>query len=152
VPIDSEHRWSVRVVGGSAGENRAFVRNHAIGIGRAASFRESDTLPSAIELAIAALGGDLMSGLYIEAERAGIEIEAAELTLGARLENPLAHLAVVGEGGSPRISGVDGTLYLTAAAAAGAIEKLWGDVLARSPLHQTLLRSLPIQVAVRVLP
>jgi hypothetical protein len=150
--IDAEHRWSVRIAGVAAGESRAFVRNHAIGIGRAASFRESDTLPSAIELAVAALGGDQMSGLYVEAERSGIEIEAAELNLGARLENALAHLAVVGETGSPRIAAIDGTLYLTAAAGSAALERLWSDVLARSPLHQTLLRSFPIHVAVRVLP
>jgi hypothetical protein len=140
----------VRVVGIDADESRAYARNHAFGVGRAASFRDTDREPAGVELVLAALGGDLASGCHGEAARRGIEIEALEVTLGCRLDNPLQHLAVMGETGSPGLASLTGTLYVTAAAPDAALASVWQHVLDHSPLFVTLSRAVNVVLEFRI--
>ena len=141
-----EHRWNVRVVGAGPAATRAYFRNHSLAIGAQLSFREADDHPSALELLLAALGGDLMSGWRAGAERAGLTTHAIELTLSARLEQPLVALRVVGESGHPGLAEISGTLYVSTDAAPDDARRVWLDVLARSPIHATLARAATLAI------
>jgi hypothetical protein len=68
---DTTFTWNVRVTPGGPDASRVHARNHSFDVGRQASFRDADPCPSAIELALGALGGDLASGWRAEAERRG---------------------------------------------------------------------------------
>jgi len=126
------------------------ARNHSFDVGRQASFREADPCPSAIELALGALGGDLLSGWRNAAERLGLAVEEIELTLGCRLDDPLAHLGVVGAMGHAGIASIDGALYVTAEAGAAELEAAWREVRQRSPLYTTLSRCVNVNLRLHV--
>lgn len=145
--VDSQHDWQVRVVALGGNASRAYARNHTIELGRAASFHDRDEHPSAIELLLAALGADLLDGWSGAARRAGMPAHDAEMTLTARLEDPLSHLGTVGAEGSPAIAAITGTLYVNTGADAEACARAWRETLARSPLHATLSRATSITIA-----
>ncbi|HUR29229.1 MAG TPA: sulfurtransferase TusA family protein, partial [Planctomycetota bacterium] len=76
-------RWKVRAGMGEGGTTRVFARNHELAIGQPASFDTSDAAPSAVEVLLGALAGDLVAGLRWRASRAGVELGQVELSLSA---------------------------------------------------------------------
>jgi hypothetical protein len=142
--------WSVRVRAESRQEFTVLARNHAVRVGPALSFDTQDHLPSALEQFIGAYASDLLSGFQTFARRRRVPIDALEIVVECRLENPLVHLGVVGEEGSPRIERIEGSLYVSSDAAPAELEDLWEIVLDRSPLHATLARS--VELAIRLVP
>lgn len=152
VPGAEPFDWAVRVVSVGPAESRAYARNHTITAGEAASLRPSDPHPSAIEYLLAALGTDLSAGLRREAARARVVIDALELSLTGRLDNPLVHLGVVGEAGRPGLESVSGRAYVSTDAEDATIRALWVKVLARSPVYDTLSRAATISIELRVTP
>jgi hypothetical protein len=140
----------VRVTPGGPDASRVHARNHSFDVGRQASFRDSDPCPSAIELVLGALGGDLVSGWRAEAGRQGIALEEIELTLGCRLDDPLRHLGVVGATGHAGIAAIEGTIYVTADAHAPDLEAAWREVRERSPLFTTLSRCVSVRLDLHV--
>jgi hypothetical protein len=147
--MDERHDWHARVMRAGPDEYRAFARSHAFTVGRAASFAPADANPSAIELLLGALGADLLSGWYREAERDGLAVDAAELNLACHLHDPLAHLGAAGAEGSAGIGGVRGTLYVSAEADAGALAPAWRRARERSPLLRTLERACPVDIELK---
>ena len=139
--------WQVRVVALDGHSSRAHARNHTLELGRAASFHDRDDHPSAIEWLLSALGGDLIDGWTATASRAGLPRHDVELRLEATLDEPLAHLGVVGVGGSPAIAAITGTLYLGLPAPPETLAALWRATCERSPLHATLSRACAITIA-----
>jgi uncharacterized OsmC-like protein len=150
VPGSEPFDWAVRVVSVGPAEARAYARNHTIIAGEAASLRPSDPHPSAIEYLLAALGTELLTGLRREAQRAHVEIDAAELSLAGRLDNPLVLLGVVGEAGRAGLAEITGKVYVSTDADDAAIDALWKRVLARAPVFDTLSRATSITITVRV--
>ena len=148
----TDHSWTVRVERVGEKHARAYTRNHAFSVGEQAGFEESDPHPSAVEYLLAALGGDLIRGLEAQAARRRVAVDALELRLAGRLNNPLTHLGVVGETGHPGLESVEGTLYVSADADEGALEEMWQETLARSPLFHTLRRCATMAIELRVMP
>jgi hypothetical protein len=146
----SDYTWTVRVERVGENEAKAYSRNHAFVIGEQASFRESDPQPSAVEYLLGALGGDLLRGFQVQAARRRVAVDALELMLSGRLNNPLTHLGVVGEEGHPGVESIRGTLYVSADAAPAAVEEMWRAALDRSPLFNTLRRCVALSVELRV--
>ena len=144
------YQWAVRVHSVGPAHARAYVRNHTVEVGQAASFQESDERPSAVELVLSALGGDLVGGIESLARRRGIALDGVELSLTGELGNPLVVLGVVGEEGDPGLARVEGTLYIGADAEPEVVEDLWRTVQARSPLWATLARACTLSVALRL--
>jgi len=140
----------VRVTPGGPEASRVHARNHSFDVGRQASFRDADPCPSAIELALGALGGDLASGWRAEAARRGIALDELELTLRCRLDDPLRHLGVVGASGHAGIAAIEGTIYVTAETGAGELEAAWREVRERSPLYTTLSRCVSVRLDLHV--
>jgi len=148
---DNPHAFNVRIAG--SGESvRAYCRNHTIVVGSQASLREADAHPSAVEHMLAALGGDLLTGLAIRAARRGLVIHAAELSLAGRLNNILVHLGVVGEYGHPGFDAIDGTVFVSADCEEQQLAELWQETLSRAPVFHTLSRAVTVRIDVRLVP
>ena len=156
-PVDEDlaaaraYTWTTRVRGVSALEARVYARNHAFPVGQPASFKERDTHPSAVEYLLGALGGDLTNGFQIQASRAGVTIDALELTLAGQLGNVLVFLGVIGAEGDPGFRRISGTLYVSAAADEPTLQALWQTTLERSPIYNTLKHGVDLALDLRIM-
>jgi hypothetical protein len=147
-----DYTWKARVRWISPQDTTVYSRNHAFSAGAPASFRPTDPHPSAVEYLLGALGADLTSGFARHAAREGIVVEALELVLAARLENPLVFLGVVGETGSPGVAEISGQLYVSADAGESQLRAVWQVTLARSPLYHTLKPGVALDLELRLIP
>ena len=147
----TDYTWTVRVERVGEQEAKVFSRNHVFVVGEQASFRETDPHPSALEYLLGALGGDLLRGFQIQAARQRVDVDALEVMLSGRLNNPLTHLGVVGETGHPGLESIQGTFYVSADADRSALEEMWRTALERSPLFNTLRRSVELSLELRVM-
>jgi hypothetical protein len=147
----NDHTWTVRVERIGAKQAKAYTRNHAFVVGEQAGFEESDPHPSAVEYLLGALGGDLLRGFEAQAARRRVAVDALELRLSGRLNNPLTHLGVVGETGHPGLESIEGTLYASADAEEEVLAEMWKEVLSRSPLYDTLRRCAAVAIELRVM-
>ena len=158
----NDHTWTVRVERvagpasdtGKAYERRVYARNHTFSVGKQASFEPTDPQPSAVEVLLGALGADVVGGFEAEAARRRVPIDGLEMRLSCRLDNALTHLGVIGEEGHPGIASIQGTLYVTVDADANtvddALDALWRATLERSPLVNTLKRSVELLLDLRI--
>lgn len=140
--------WSARIRWAESMQAKAFVRNHAFTIGQPASFDTQDVAPSAIEYLLASLGGCLAVAFQWRASQRGIEVRNLEVSLQSQAENILVFLGLEAEG-HPGLKGIEGRLYVEAEADDEVLAQLWDDTLSRSPVAQSLLRQVPIQVEMR---
>src|SRR5579859_3386400 len=147
-----EYTWKVRVRGIGTQDTTVYSRNHAFSVGGAASFRPTDRHPSAVEYLLGALGADVTSGFQLLAARQGIVVDALELTLSGRLENPLVFLGVVGVTGSTGVAQISGVLYVSADADETILHTIWQSTLARSPLYNTLKPGVVLDLELRLIP
>lgn len=146
-----DHAWTSRVSWVDGGWAAAYTRNHAFFIGGQASFRETDPHPDAVEYLLGALGGDLISGFASHARRRGVEVDAMEASISGRLDNPLVYLGVVGESGHPGFEEISCTLYVSADADEEDLNEIWLTTLARSPLVNTLGRSVDLTLTLQAM-
>lgn len=140
--------WSARVRWTGGMQARAFVRNHSFAIGQPASFETGDAAPSAVETLLAALGGCLAVGFEWRASRQGIEVRNLEVSLKAAADNILVYLGLE-EAGHPGLKAIEGTLFVDADADDELLEPLFAETLRRSPVAQSLLRTVGVDVKLR---
>jgi uncharacterized OsmC-like protein/TusA-related sulfurtransferase len=140
--------WSARVRWTEGMQAKAFIRNHAFTIGQPASFDTQDVAPSAVEYLLAALGGCLAVGFQWRASRRGIEVRNLEVSLQAQADNILVFLGLE-EQGHPGMKTIDGRLYVDADGDDETLRELWQETLTRSPVAQSLMRELPVQLEFR---
>jgi hypothetical protein len=144
-------RWNVRAGMGESGTTRVFARNHELAIGQPASFDTSDAAPSAVEVLLAALAGDLVAGLRWRASRANVELAQVELSLSTGAADPGVFLGL-SKDGPGGLSDVEGRMYVQSSAAAEELESLWHETLSRSLLAQTLMSSTRLSLALKIVP
>jgi hypothetical protein len=53
------------------------------------------------------------------------------------------------EQGHPGLKGIEGRLYVDAEAEEEVLQQLWRETLERSPVAQSLVRQVPIQIEMR---
>jgi uncharacterized OsmC-like protein/TusA-related sulfurtransferase len=140
--------WSARVRWTEGMQARAFIRNHSFTVGQPASFDTQDPAPSAVEYLLAAIGGCLAVGFQWRASQRGIEVRNLEVALQCEAENILVFLGLE-EQGHPGLKQVGGRLYVDAAADEDVLQELWQETLKRSPVTQSLLREVPVQLELR---
>lgn len=140
--------WRVRVRGGEGMKARVYVRNHAFDVGQPASFDTEDDAPSAIEIMLASIASCLAVGLRWRASRERVEIFDLEVSLRARADNIMVFLGVEDDG-HPGLAGVEGRCFVDTDADDAVIERLWRETVERSPVTQTLVRTIPFDVDVR---
>jgi uncharacterized OsmC-like protein/TusA-related sulfurtransferase len=140
--------WSARVRWTEGMQAKAFIRNHAITVGQPASFDTHDVAPSAVEYLLAAIGGCLAVGFQWRASRRGLEVRNLEVSLQAQADNILVFLGL-GEQGHPGMKKIEGRLYVDADGDDDILQELWQETLRRSPVTQSLIREVPVQLELR---
>lgn len=145
-----DYKWTTRVRWVGDGQATAYARNNAFGVGQPASFRDRDAFPSAVELLLGALGGDLVNGMGAISKQRGLEIDAMELALSGTLANVLVTVGVIGETGDPHFSEIAGTLFVSSDSDEAALHEAWKETLKRSPIANTLKYAATISIELRV--
>jgi hypothetical protein len=149
---ERESDCTVRAMRQSDGRVAIIVRNLSLHAEGQLSLDSKASMPSALDYLMSALAADLLGGIGREASRAGVAVEDAELSLAARLDNPLVALGVEGETGTPALASVTGTLYVSANADAETLTSLWGRALAHAPVYSTLSRCASLRVELKLVP
>ncbi|MEZ6015424.1 MAG: OsmC family protein [Planctomycetota bacterium] len=139
------HVWTVRARAREGMGARLFARNHAFDVGQPASFDTADAAPSAVEYLLGALAGCLAVGMRWRAVRRGIEVFELEVSLRARLDDPLVFLGLSSAGRSG-LAGVEGRLFIDAVADDDVLDELWRETLQRSPVAATLEGHVPLTI------
>lgn len=103
-----------------------------------------------MDFLLAALATDLLSGLEEESRRDGDVPADVELRLEAFLENPLVVAGVIGEEGSPRLTAIRGSLFLSGVRDEAGIRASWQHARERSPVLASLASDLTIDIALKL--
>lgn len=143
-----DYEWKVRARWTEGMQAKVFVRNHSFAVGQPASFDTEDAAPSAVEVLLSALAGCLAVGYQWRASKQGIEVFDLEVSLRAKADNILVFLGVA-EGGHPGLASVEGRLFVDADADDEALAALWEETVLRSPVAQSLLRTVDFRVQFR---
>ena len=139
------HVWSVRARAKDGMGARVFARNHGFDVGQPASFDTADAAPSAVEHLLGALAACLAVGMRWRAVRRGIEVFELEVSLRARLADPLVFLGLAHEGRAG-LAGVEGRLFIDAVADDATLDELWRETLQRSPIAASLEGVVPLTI------
>jgi TusA-related sulfurtransferase/uncharacterized OsmC-like protein len=140
--------WSARVRWTEGMQARAFIRNHSFTVGQPASFDTQDPAPSAVEYLLAAIGGCLAVGFQWRASQRGLEVRNLEVSLQAQADNILVFLGLE-EQGHPGLKQIEGRLYIDADGDEDVLQALWQETLRRSPVTQSFLHEVPVQLELR---
>ncbi|AZU63713.1 sulfurtransferase TusA family protein [Neobacillus mesonae] len=143
------YQWSVRVQGEKDLSAKIHSRNHSFIAGQPADFSPRVNAPSAIDYLLGALASCLTVGFKAQASRKNIEIDHLELSLKGGLENVLYHLELEQEG-SARMKQIAGKFYVSSSEDEVVLEELWRNTLDRSPIYQTLIRAVPIDIKLAI--
>jgi len=143
-----EYEWRLRTRSTGSLKSTVYCRNFSFDVGQAASFEEKDQHPSAIEYLVGALSASLSTSFSTESLKAGLDIDDVEITARCKLNNVLAHLGL--EEGDASISEINIKCFITSMDEKDKIMAVWNDVLKRSPLYATLIKSTEIKIKVNV--
>jgi len=135
---------SLRLTAPGPGAARVSMGRRQFSIGRPVEFDEASPHVAALEYALGAAGGEIVSGLREFARRRRIEIDAIEALVTGELEHALTYLEVVGESEPPRIARINVKVFVSAPDQI-AIRALFADMLERLPLACTLRAALDLK-------
>jgi hypothetical protein len=145
------HTWTLRVSTTSPNGATVFVRKHQFAIGVPVQFDAAYDGISALEYVLGAIGGDVVNGLQGLARKRHIEIDHVEAVIQGELNNPLTYLGVVGENGHPGLEQVQVKVYVASFAAPEDIQRLWQEMLQRSPLLRTFQPLIQLELSLQVI-
>lgn len=144
-------QWFARVRLTRTGTALAYARDHSLTVSCPVSFKPSgDPAPSALELLLSALGGELVTGLAKRATRLGLVLDACEALVSCSLESPLVAAGVVGEEGSPALAALAITLFVASPDPEERLHFALDSVLQAAPVYATLARACPITLTLKV--
>ncbi|HZL85893.1 MAG TPA: OsmC family protein [Candidatus Krumholzibacteria bacterium] len=146
-----EFVWDVRVAATATNVAHVFVRKHQFDVGVPLSFDREEERATALETALGALGAEIVVGLRRVARKHRLVVDDVEATVQARLRNALVYLGVIGEEGDPGIRQVRIRVYVTTAAPAAAVERVWQEVLATSPLICTFRHAVDLELTYKII-
>ena len=101
-----------------------------------------------MEALCGAVAGDLIDTFRRVARERRLEVDEIEATVEAEMENPLVHLGVVGETGSPALGRLQVKAYASSFDPAETVLQAWQDAQPRAPVWTTLCRAVPDATAV----
>jgi len=143
-------QFTARVTSRPDGKADVHVRKCSFQVGLPLSFDIEYDGVTAVEQALGAFGADLVNGLMARARKRRVEIEAAEATVEAKLNNPLLYLDVVGEEGHTGIESITARVHVSTFAAHAEIESLWTEMLHHSPLVNTFRQAVNLDLSFKV--
>ena len=136
---------SLRVTAPDPDAARVSVGRRQFSIGRPMELDDASPRVAAIEYALGAVGGEVVNGLRVFADRRRLAIDAVEAVVTGELENGLTYLEVIGEQGQPRIARIHVKVF-AASGDAEATRGVFEHMLDRLPLLCTLRAALDLTV------
>ena len=150
--VPQQVSWTARVRW-QDGLARATARGHDVALLAPLRFTpRGDAAPSALDLLLCALGGEVLSAFVAAAGRAGLTLDQTEAAVSAHLQNPLLAAGVIGESGSPALADAAVTVYASSPDSRAALEAALALALPRLPLHATLSKACPVRVYLVLVP
>ena len=143
------HTWRLRVSATDRGQATVFTRQHQFRVGAPVHFDQTYEAVSALEYVLGAIGADLVNGLQVLARKRRLMIERIEAVVEGELDNPLVYLGVVGETGHPGLQKARVRVYLASPEEETAIQGLWQEMLATSPLVHTFRAAMQLDISLR---
>jgi len=147
-----DHTWSVRVVADDRRRATVYARNHRFVVGAPVSFDEDEAEVTALETVLGAIGADVAAGLLGRARRHRAEIDRVEIVVRGRLDNALTYLGVVGEEGHPGLTSVRLKVFVSSFEEEEKIQKVWDEMLEKSPLVRTFRDCLRLEFDREIVP
>jgi hypothetical protein len=144
------YAWSLRVSATERGQATVFTRQHQFRVGAPVHFDRAYEAVSALEYVLGAIGADLVNGLQSRARKRRVAIEQVEAVVEGELNNPLTYLEVIGEAGHPGLEKVRVKVYLASPEAEAALQQLWQETLATSPLVRTFQAALQLELSLQM--
>lgn len=141
-------RWTVRVTSSiTQGDHSiAYARKHAFAGGDALSFDVEHPHVTAFEYLLGAAALDIAGGLRRLGKKRRIDIDAIEVLVHGKLHNPMLYLGVVGEEGDGGVSVIAVKVYISSLDDEDAVTQIWTEMLARSPIVNTLRKCCDLQL------
>jgi len=145
------HTWRLRISATGGGQATVYSRQHQFRIGTPLDFDRASPTLSALEYALGALGADVVNGLQLLARQRRVAIEQLEAVIVGELNNPLTYLGVIGESGHPGVEKVCIKVYVASPEEEATIQRLWQEMLARSPLVHTFQDAIRLELSLQVM-
>ncbi|HXH11929.1 MAG TPA: OsmC family protein [Alphaproteobacteria bacterium] len=145
------YTWTLRIGAADHGQVTVFTRQHQFRVGAPVHFDRAYEAVSALEYALGALGADVVNGLQILARKRRLAVDQIEAVVAGELDNPLTYLGVVGEAGHPGLGKVRVRVYLASSEEEAAIQRLWQEMLATSPLVRTFQAAVRLELSLQIL-
>jgi hypothetical protein len=127
-----------------------YARTQRFDVGLPLSFDAEYGAVTALETVLGAIGADLACGIRRLAATKRLVVDDVEAVVQAELSNPLVHLGVVGEEGSPAMKRISIKLYLGSLEDEAALRRIFDEVVARSPLIQTFEKAVELELELRI--
>jgi OsmC-like protein len=145
------YTWTLRVSASERGQATVFTRQHQFRVGAPVHFDRAYEGVSALEYVLGAIGADLVNGLQTLGRRRRVAIDQVEAVVEGELNNPLTYLGVVGKTGHPGLEKVRVRVHLASPEEEAAIDRLWHEMLATSPLVHTFKAALQLELKLQVM-
>lgn|GEM_PF-247937 len=142
------YEWRARARSSGHLESTVYCRNFSFRVGQAASFEDQDEHPSAVEYLLGALAGALTTAFATECSRSGLELDDAEISIRARLANPLAHLGL--EDGDPSVAAIELKCFASSLDDEERVRAAWQRTVERSPLAATLAKATELTIKLAI--
>jgi hypothetical protein len=141
---------SLRVTAPDRDVARVSTGRRQFTIGRPLEFDDASPRIAALEYALGAIGGEIVNGFRVFADRRRLPFDAIEATVTGELAHGLTYLEVVGEDQTPpTISRIHIKVFVATTEAAAA-ESLFAYVLDRLPLVCTLRTATDLVIELMV--
>ncbi len=144
------YRWQTRIHWNGGMQAKVFCRNHSWMVGQPASFDVKDDAPSAVEYVLGAFGACLIMGFQIRASQQNIRVDELEISLSGQIDNIFVFLGTEQEGHSG-LKEITGTIYVQSDADEEVLSQIWQETIVASPVTNTLIRQIDINIGMRVI-
>jgi hypothetical protein len=131
------HAWTLRVTSPDRHTARVACRRQQFVVSCPLNFDSEHDGLSALEYALGALAGELVTGVRELARRRRLELDDVEAVITGELDNPLAYLEVIGETGDASVSRIALKVYVTSPAPEEAVQALVREAMNILPLART---------------
>lgn len=138
-----KYEWRLRARSTGHLKSSIYTRNFSFDVGQAASFKEKDAHPCAVEYLFGALAGSLSTGFATECARENLEVDDIELSLTGTLHNILVHMGI--EDGDSSVKQIELKCFASTFDDNEKVKAAWLRTIDRSPIAATLKKAVDLQ-------
>jgi hypothetical protein len=144
------YTWTLRVSTADKDRATVFARTHQYSVGAPVQFDSAYDAVTALEYVLGAIGADIVNGFRALARKRRVEVDHVEAIVQGELNNPLTYLGVVGESGHPGLEQVSVKVYIASLATQEEIQRVWQEMLDKSPLVRTFQSAIRFELSMQV--